>query len=77
MEICNVQELETIGKVEFFKCGSLKLAKFLYQKEIVPVGSFVSKKTGKLIYTYVKSADLDSALTEWHNNKGRDVNEKE
>lgn len=70
MEICNVEELENIGEIKFFKCGSLKLAKFLYQKEIVPVSSFVSSKTGKLIYKYVKSKELDKALTEWSNNKG-------
>lgn len=69
MEICNIKELEEIGKVEFFRCGSLKLAKFLYQKNIVPVGSFVSTKTGKLIYKYVKSKELDEALNEWQNNK--------
>ncbi len=69
MEICNIKELEEVGKVEFFRCGSLKLAKFLYQKNIVPVGSFVSTKTGKLVYKYVKSKELDSALTEWQNNK--------
>ena len=69
MEICNIKELEEVGKVEFFRCGSLKLAKFLYQKNIVPVGSFVSTKTGKLVYKYVKSKELDFALTEWQNNK--------
>lgn len=76
MEICNTEELENIGEVEFFRCGSLKLAKFLYQKEIVPVSSFVSSKTGKLIYKYVKSKELDRALTEWQNNKGGKKNEQ-
>lgn len=76
MEICNTEELENIGEVEFFRCGSLKLAKFLYQKEIVPVSSFVSSKTGKLIYKYVKSRELDRALTEWQNNKGGKKNEQ-
>ena len=71
MEICNTNELEKIGEVQFFKCGSLKLAKFLYQKEIIPVSSFVSNRTGKLIYKYVKSKELDAALTEWQDNKGR------
>lgn len=69
MEIVNTKELEQIGTVQFFKCGSLKLAKFLYTKEIVPVSSFISTKTGKLIYKYVKSEALDAALTEWQNNK--------
>lgn len=69
MEIVNTKELEDIGTVQFFKCGSLKLAKFLYTKEIVPVSSFVSSKTGKLIYKYVKSDLLDAALTEWQQNK--------
>ena len=70
MEICNTEQLENIGEISFFKCGSLKLAKFLYQREIVPVSSFVSSKTGKLIYKYVKSKELDKALTEWSENRG-------
>lgn len=72
MEIVNTKKLEEIGAVQFFKCGSLKLARFLYSKEIVPVSSFVSTKTGKLIYKYVKSDVLDAALTEWQNNKAGD-----
>lgn len=74
MEIVNTKELEQIGEVKFFKCGSLKLARFLYSKEIVPVSSFISTKTGKLIYKYVKSDILDAALTEWQNNKAGDKN---
>lgn len=76
MEICNIKELEEIGKVKFFRCGSLKLAKFLYQKNIVPVGSFVSTKTGKLVYKYVKSKELDEALNEWQGNK-KEANKNE
>lgn len=72
MEICNSEELKNIGIVKFYDCGSLKLCKFLVQeKRIVPIKSFVSKKTGRLIYRFVKSKELDKALTEWHDNKNK------
>lgn len=75
MEICNSEELKNIGVVKFYDCGSLKLCKFLVSvKQIVPIKSFVSKKTGKLIYRFVKSKELERALTEWHDNREKVLN---
>lgn len=69
MKILNTDEIEKKFHVKFFFCGSQNLGKFLYEKEIVPVGSFVSNKTGKMVWRYVDCEKLQLARKEWRDKK--------
>lgn len=59
-------------KIRMYKCYSVPLKDWLlYEKKIEFITVALDPNTKKTFFMYVKNEELDSALTEWSNNKPR------
>ena len=65
-----VLNTDNINKKKLYPCYSSNLYKFLlYIKQIHPISIKVHYKTNKKFSLFVKTEELQNALTEWSNNK--------
>lgn len=71
MKIVNYKDLETNGDIEYFRCGSLNLFKFLVSNECVPINMYTSYSSGKKrnIWVFIKSDKVKDLLVLWSKNK--------
>lgn len=68
MRINNLEELIDGKHLPVYKCMSINLKKFLLLNDVIFIDSYVSKKTKKTVWVFVKTKKVQALLEEWTNN---------
>lgn len=58
-----------MNRVEYFKCYSVNLHRFLRVNDMAPLSRGVNKVTGKTYWVYQVDGRLSELLTIWSDNK--------
>lgn len=61
-------------KVEYYRCYSINLVRWLSANQARPVGKQIDKRNGKTYWIYVVDADLSVALTAYSEMKQASLN---
>lgn len=61
-------------KIEYYRCYSINLLRWLSANQLSPVGKQIDKKTGKTYWIYVEDEELSEALTAYSEMKKNKTN---